>query len=118
MGFEGLFINQNTNYLNKTQAGTSGSKHMALLEGPVKKAIGQAIDKDRINQVAYLGTASVTDSIVHQSFSWHNDVLTKYTKGAAAAMATLESDGWFLNTGGNWEKNVSGTSINETLFLI
>ena len=43
MGFEALFINQNVAYLNKTQAGTSGAKHMALLDQTVRKAIHQAI---------------------------------------------------------------------------
>ena len=85
------------------------------MDSAVKKAIGQAIDKDRINQVAYLGTATPTDSIVHPSLSWYNDNLKTYKKGANEAINTLKADGWFLNSAGVWEKNVTGESTNETL---
>ena len=114
MGFEALFINQNVAYLNKTQAGTSGAKHMALLDQTVRKAIHQAINMDRINQIAFLGSGVVTDSVIHKSLSWYNDHIIHFVNGTDAAVATLQADGWFKNSAGLWEKDVGGP-VNETL---
>ncbi|MHA2365764.1 MAG: ABC transporter substrate-binding protein [Candidatus Hodarchaeales archaeon] len=117
MGFDAFFINQNFNYLNKSPGFESSirPKHLALLEQPVRKAMHQAIDRDRINEIAYLGTATVTDSVMHKSLSWYNDDITHFNMGATEAIATLTADGWFKNTRNVWEKNVTGTSTNETL---
>ncbi|MHA1982727.1 MAG: ABC transporter substrate-binding protein [Candidatus Hodarchaeales archaeon] len=122
MGFDGLFINQHYPYLNKTDVDPAnpdfeardGEKHLALLEPAVKKAIHQVIDKDRINQFAYLGTGEVTDSVVVKSLPWYNDQLITFPKNSTNAMATLVADGWFVNANGAWEKDLGG-SANETL---
>ncbi|MHA2275694.1 MAG: ABC transporter substrate-binding protein [Candidatus Kariarchaeaceae archaeon] len=123
MGFNGLFINQHFPYLNKTDVDPAfpdfearpGPKHLALLEPAVKKAIHQVIDKDRINTLAYLSTAEVTDSVVVKSLPWYNDQLITFPLNATEAMNTLLADGWFMNADNVWEKNVTGASVNETL---
>ena len=115
MGYRMLFVNQFEEYLNASGMydGRPGVKHNALLEHDVRKAIHQALDKQRISDVAYLGTARVADSPIHDSLKWHNDDMVEYTYGAAAAIATLEAAGWEVNTAGLWEKDLGG--YNETL---
>ncbi|MHA1961442.1 MAG: ABC transporter substrate-binding protein [Candidatus Thorarchaeota archaeon] len=114
MGFEALFVNAYEPYCNASaEYEGRGPKHNALLENHVRKAIHQAVDKDRIAEVAYLGTANVTDSPIHKSLPWYNDDITHFTEGTAAAIATLEAAGWERNAADLWEKEVDG--VNETL---
>ena len=115
MGFQALFVNQFNDYLNAsgTHDGRPGPRHNALKENAVRKAIHQALDKDRMAEIAYLGTANVTDSPIHLSLPWYNDAITHFTEGAAAAIATLEAAGWAKNTEDLWEKEIDG--VNETL---
>ena len=114
MGVRVLEVNQYEPYLNASQEYDGrGAKHNALLEDDVRKAIHQAIDKDRLAEIAYLGTARPADSNIHDSLIWHNDAMVEFTYGPAAAMATLEGAGWEVNSAGLWEKDMGG--YNETL---
>ncbi|TET07376.1 MAG: ABC transporter substrate-binding protein [Candidatus Thorarchaeota archaeon] len=114
MGYRMLFVNQYEDYLNGSgQYDGRGPKHNALLEQDVRKAIHQSLDKSRIADVAYLGTARVADSPIHDSLRWHNDAMVEYTYGAAAAIATLEAAGWTKNAQDLWQKEIDG--VNETL---
>jgi ABC-type transport system substrate-binding protein len=114
MGIRVLEINQYESYLNASQEYEGrGAKHNALLEDDVRKAIHQAVNKTRIAEIAYLGTARAADSNIHDSLIWHNDAMVEFTYGTAAAMATLEGAGWQLNDDGVWEKDMGG--YNETL---
>ncbi|MHA2349780.1 MAG: ABC transporter substrate-binding protein [Candidatus Thorarchaeota archaeon] len=115
MGYRMLFINQFEEYLNASgmYEGRGGSKHNALLDPDVRKAIHQSLDKDRIADVAYLGTARAANSPIHDSLMWHNDAMVEYTYGDTAAIATLEDAGWVLNADDLWEKEIDG--VNETL---
>jgi peptide/nickel transport system substrate-binding protein len=114
MGVRVLEVNQYTPYLNASQEYDGrGPKHMALLEDDVRKAIHQAVDKDRIAEIAYLGTARAADSNIHDSLIWHNDAMVEFTYGTAAAIATLEGAGWEVNSVGLWEKDLG--DHNETL---
>jgi peptide/nickel transport system substrate-binding protein len=111
LGFQGLFINQFRDYLNGTAGGVHPGrtpKHNALLDPAVKKAIHQAINKTRIAEVAYLGTANATDSIISKVLPWYNDGISHFTEGTQAAMDTLTAAGW-TQVGGVWEKLVNGT---------
>jgi ABC-type transport system substrate-binding protein len=114
MGIRVLEINQYESYLNASQEYEGrGAKHNALLEDAVRKAIHQAVNKTRLAEVAYLGTARAADSSIHDTLVWHNDNMVEFTYGTAAAMATLEGAGWELNADGVWEKDMGG--YNETL---
>ncbi|MFO7837597.1 MAG: ABC transporter substrate-binding protein [Candidatus Thorarchaeota archaeon] len=115
MGFSMLGVNQYEPYLNVSgqYEDRSGGKHNALLEPAVKKAIHQAVNKTKLAEVAYLGTANATDSVIHQALPWHNDDLETYTTGTEAAIATLEDAGWSKNGEDLWQKEIDG--INETL---
>lgn len=114
LGARTFLINQFEEYLNASGMYEGrGAKHNALLEDDVRKAIHQAINKTRIADVAYLGTARAADSVIHDSLPWHNDNLVEFTYGTAAAIATLESAGWTLNTEDLWEKEIDG--VVETL---
>ena len=114
MGYRSFFVNQYEPYLNASgEYSTRTVKHNALLENDVRKAIHQAIDKERIAEQAYLGTARAADSVIHDSLPWHNDNLVKFTEGTAAAIATLEAAGWAKNAEDLWEKEIDG--VNETL---
>lgn len=114
MGARTFLINQHEPYLNASGVWEGrGDKHNALLEQDVRKAIHQAINKTRIAEVAYLGTARAADSVIHDSLVWHNDDLIEFTEGTAAAIATLEAAGWTMNDDDLWQKEING--VNETL---
>ncbi|MHA2117636.1 MAG: ABC transporter substrate-binding protein [Candidatus Thorarchaeota archaeon] len=114
MGYRSFFVNQYEPYLNASaEYDGRGPKHNALLENAVRKAIHQAIDKERIADVAYLGTARAADSVIHDTLPWHNDNIVKFTEGTAAAIATLEAAGWTKNAEDLWQKEIDG--VNETL---
>jgi ABC-type transport system substrate-binding protein len=114
MGYRILFVNQFEEYLNASGMYEGrGPKHNALLDHSVRKAIHQSLNKSRVADVAYLGTARVADSPIHDSLKWHNDEMIEYNYGTAAAIATLEAGGWTLNEQDLWQKEIDG--VNETL---
>ena len=115
MGYRVLFCNQFEDYLNASGMydGRAGPKHNALNEQAVRKAIHQAIDRQQIADVAYLGTARPATSPIHDSLKWHNDAIVEFTYGAAAAIATLQAAGWTKNAQDLWQKEIDG--VNETL---
>ena len=114
LGVRTLLVNQYEEYLNASGAYEErGPKHNALLEDDVRKAIHQAINKTRLAEVAYLGTARAADSNIHDSLTWHNDNMIEFEYGTAAAIATLQAAGWYKNAQDLWQKEIDG--VNETL---
>ncbi|MHA1653775.1 MAG: ABC transporter substrate-binding protein, partial [Candidatus Thorarchaeota archaeon] len=110
LGWEALLINQDWAHAN-------ASGKFALREQSVKDAINQAVDKNKIAEVAYLGHARAADSVIHSELKWYNDNLDLRTTGADAAMATLEADGWEKNADGVYEKVLNGSVKTLTFTL-
>lgn len=106
LAWQSLLVNQWFKYLNGSSP-FSSERHHALLDPAVKKAMQQAIDKDTIAEVAYLGHARGADSVIHSELKWHNDALIKFPSGVNEAKATLEAAGWTL-VDGVYEKDIGG----------
>ncbi|UCE11832.1 MAG: hypothetical protein JSW61_07840 [Candidatus Thorarchaeota archaeon] len=103
LGWEALLINQDWIYANTSDA-------FALREPAVKVAINQAVNKSNIANIAYLGHAVPADSVIHSKlYKWFNDELVTRDVGISEAEATLEADGWTLNTEGVYEKTLNGS---------
>ncbi|MFX1559646.1 MAG: ABC transporter substrate-binding protein [Promethearchaeota archaeon] len=119
LGWEALLINQDWDWANNTLdlEKQRGSMNFALREPAVKTAINQAVNKTKIVATAYGIHARAADSVIHSELKWYDDTLVTRNVGTSEAKATLEADGWTLNTGNVYEKNLNGSTTTLTFTL-
>jgi peptide/nickel transport system substrate-binding protein len=80
----------------------TGTNSPLLLDQTVRTAIAMSIDKAAIVQYAYLGLATVADTLVPPSNPWHYTIpeSERFVFDTAAARKLLNDNGWnFTSTG-------------------
>ncbi|TLZ65741.1 MAG: PKD domain-containing protein [Methanobacteriota archaeon] len=103
-GFVGeIVLNQITPAIrNKYPDYMNGTSSPLLLDPTVRKAVAMSIDKASIVKYAYLGLATVADTLVPASNPWHYTIpaADRFPFNTAAARKLLNDAGWnFTATG-------------------
>ncbi len=105
-GFIGeIALNQMTDSLRAALGKTAGgaTNNQVLLNETVRKAVAMSIDKEAIVRYAYLGLATLADSVVPAVNPWHRPFTSDelYRFDPAAARTMLNDAGWTYDAAGN-----------------
>src|SRR5205809_1041703 len=103
-GFVGeIVLNQITPEIrNKFSDYQNGTSSPLLLNETVRRAVAMSIDKASIVKYAYLGLATVADTLVPASNPWHYTIpaADRFPFDPGAARRLLNSAGWAFDTTG------------------